>query len=111
MGILDHALVQDGKIVTFTRDRHGDQIPQSETAIKCKFRYITEIDKQVNREGVESFDAIIWLSPDTNINEGDIVFVDGSYWRINRIVKARRLANATVLFLKCLVKKHSLAED
>jgi hypothetical protein len=108
MGIISHTLNQEAKIVTTTQDKHGDQISSSETSIKCRFRYITELDRNSNKEGLESFDAIVWFEPDANIQEASIIFADGKYWRINRLIKARRLSGSIVEFLKGFVKKHDL---
>lgn len=108
MGIISHILNQDGKIVTTTKDKHGDQVKTSEASVKCKFRYITQVDKNVSREGLDSSDAIIWFEPTENVIEGSIIKVDDSYWRVDKLVKARRLSGNTVEFLKAFVKKHSL---
>jgi len=108
MGIISHILGQTAKIVTTSTDRHGDQLLVSETSIACRFRYITELDRNTNREGVEAFDAIIWFEPTAPIKESTIVFADENYWRINRLVKARKLSGSTVEFLKAFVKKHEL---
>lgn len=108
MGIISHTLKQEAKIVTTTTDKHGDQVASQETSVNCRFRYITELDRNVSREGLEAFDAIVWFEPDTEIEEGSIISVEGKYWRINRLIKARRLAGSTIEFLKAFVKKHEL---
>lgn len=111
MGILSHALEQDAKLVTATINEYGDQVPSEETTIKCRFRYITQLDKNVNSENVDAGnDAIIWFEPDADVVEGTIVKVDGVYWRIDRLIKARRLVGNTVHFLKAFVNRHQLGD-
>ena len=110
MGILTHALKQTAIIVTTTTDEYGDQITESSGSYPCKFRYITELDTNVNREALDTADAIIWFEPSAPISEGTIVKVDEYYWRVERLIKARKLAGNTVHFLKALVQRHALAD-
>ena len=110
MGILTHALKQAGKLVQATINIYGDQISGGETNVMCRFRNITELDKGSNIEGIDTADAIVWFEPDVSIEEGSIIKVDDEYWRIERLIKARRIASSDILFYKALVKKHQLAE-
>jgi hypothetical protein len=106
-GILAHAMNQDGKIVTTSRDKHGDQVVTEETDIKLRFRYITDVDRNTNREGLGS-EAMIWLSPDLAVVEGTILFAEDTYWRVQKLVKARRMSGSQVQFLKAFVNKHAV---
>lgn len=107
--MLENALLQDANIITTTTDKHGDQIQSATTSIKCRFRYITEINQSNNQEALNTgADAIVWTSSDTAIAEGTIIQVDDNYWRIIRLVKARRLSSADVQFLKAYVVRHEL---
>lgn len=108
--MLDHILKQECKIVTTSTDKHGDQVKTSETDTLCRFRYITQLGGNVSREDLEAFDAIIWLKADEDIEESSILFTDDKYWRVDRLVKARRMSGDTVEFLKAFVKKHDLVE-
>lgn len=110
MGIISHTLKQTASIITTTTNVYGDQIASSSGSYPCRFRYITELDKNVNREGLDTADAIIWFEPTAPIKEGAIVQVDEYYWRIDRLIKARKLAGENVEFLKALVKRHALAD-
>ena len=105
--MIDHILNQDAEIITTTTDRHGDQIEQSSTSVKCRFRYSTIMEKNLQREGLDSTDATIWLSPDTEVSEGTIIKVDGVYWRVDRLIKARKM-DADIQFYKAFVNRHSL---
>lgn len=111
MSLISHILKQDGELVTATVNFYGDEKPDSSTQVECKFRHITELDRTTNIEGETSADAIIWFEPDVNIQVGSIVGVDGEYWRVEKLIKARRLSGSDVVFLKALVKKHELADD
>ena len=106
--MITHILLQDAQVVPTTTDKHGDQVGGTPVDVKCRFRYITEIDRNVNREGLEASDAIIWFDPDVDIEEGSIVSVDSKYWRITRLVKASRMSGSTIEFLKAFVKAHQL---
>lgn len=106
-GLLAHAMNQDGKLVEVSRDKHGDQVITSETDIKLRFRYITDVDKNVNRESLGS-EAIIWLSPDLTLVEGDIIFAEDTYWRVQKLIKARKMSGNRVEFLKAFVNKHAV---
>lgn len=111
MSLLTGILQQDAVIITVATDKFGDQVPSSGASIKCRFRYITEIDRNNHMEGIDTNDATIWFEPNADISEGSIVYVDGGYWRINRLIKARRISGDEIQFLKAFVKKHSLAGD
>lgn len=109
MSIISHTLAQTAQIITTTTNFDGDQIQTATESILCRFRYVTEIDRTNNAESIDSADAIIWFEPTANISEGSIVLVDGHYWRVDSLVKARRLVGSTVMFLKAFVKRHQLA--
>lgn len=106
--MIDHALTQTGYIIPTTRDKYGDQVAGTPRAILCRFRYVTGIDRQLNAEAQTAIDAIIWVSGDEEIAEGTIVQVEGMYWRVDRLVKARKLSGSTVEFYKAYVNKHSM---
>jgi hypothetical protein len=112
MGILSHVLAQDAKLVTATVDKYGDQNPTAETSVKCRFRYITQLDKGTHMEGIGTDnEAIIWFEPDVDIVEGSIVKVDSVYWRVDKLVKARKLTGNTIEFLKAFVNRHEISEE
>lgn len=104
--MIDHVRNQTAYIVNTTTDKHGDQKQSSLTTIKVRFRYFTDIDRQQNREAITA-DAMIWLASDANVSEGSIIKVDDKYWRINTLVKARKM-DEEVQFLKAFVERHTL---
>ncbi len=111
MGILTHVLKQTAIIVETQLDKHGSQILVDTTSVACKFRYITELDTGVNKEGATSSDAIVWFEPTATVAEGTLIKVDDLYWRINRVIKARKLSGDAIHFLKALVNRHKLAGE
>lgn len=106
--MLSHTYNQTAKLIVTSKDKYGDQKQTSQTSISCRFRYITEVESNVNRESEEAFDAIVWVASDTAIVEGSILQIESKYWRVNRLVRARRLTDSTVQFLKAYVKRHEL---
>jgi hypothetical protein len=106
MGILSHALLGNGELLTATINKYGDQVVSGGTSVPCRFRYITGIVKGQNSEANTTFDAIVWFEPEAGVNEGDIVTINSLYWRIERLVRATRLNDNTVLFIKAYVNKH-----
>lgn len=110
MGIISHILTQSAKIITTTTDKHGDQVVDSSIDTLCRFRYSTNVDRSQAGEGIDASDAIIWFEASENIIEGNIVYADDKYWRVDRLIKARRMSGDTVEFLKAFVKKHEPVE-
>lgn len=109
MGILTHAMTQPCKIITTVTNGYGDQKKTAEVSTLCRFRYISELDKNTNREGLDTADAMVWLEPDTNITEASILFIDNAYWRVYRLIKARKMSGDEIEFIKVLVNAHSLS--
>lgn len=107
-GMLDHAFTQSGYLIPTTTDEHGDQIAGTPVAITGKFRYVTGVERGMNVEALEGIDAIIWLASDSTATEGSILQFDDMYWRVDRLVKARKLSGDTIEFLKAYVKKHTI---
>lgn len=105
--MLSHLMIQDAQLVTTVKDSHGDQVQTTTQEIKCRFRYITDVDRNINRESIDS-QAIIWLDPSLPVEEGSVIAVEGSYWRVERLVKARTMSSTNVEFLKAFVNRHTL---
>jgi hypothetical protein len=103
--MLEHAMTQTCQIFSTTVNKFGDFVEGGSVNMPCKFRYINALDRQANREGFQS-DAMAWFKVDSDIREGTIFRVDGAKFRVERVVKARRLANSTVLFLKAYLERY-----
>lgn len=110
MGILSHAINESSQLVDARIDEYGDQLSYGTEMVKCRFRYITELDRNVNAEAINA-DAMMWFEPDTSVSEGSIIYARGKYWRVERVIAGRRLIDNTTLFYKVLVKRHELAGE
>jgi hypothetical protein len=92
---------------TYTRDKYGDYVATTSNAIPCHFRYIVEQNTDTNNETTQS-DATAWFDGSENINKKDILLIDNEGFRVERVTKARRLRNTTVLFLKCDLQRYGI---
>lgn len=100
-------LNQEAVVYETETDKYGDQKSVSSQTLPCRFRYITNVDRNVQAESMGS-EAMIWFEPTAEVAEATIVQIDNGYWRIDKLVKARRASN-DVLFLKAFVTKHQLS--
>ena len=105
--LLTHILNQEATILTTSTDKYGDQTQSASVQVVCKFRYITGVEKNLNAESMLS-EAMIWFEPDVEISEANIVQVEGTYWRIDKLIKARRFVDG-IVFIKAFVTRHELA--
>lgn len=85
--------------VTVTRNGYGDYLATGETALPCHFRYITDQVTSTSNEVVDS-DALAWFEPDSGIDRKDIIKFDGEHFRVERVIKARRLRDPGIQFIK-----------
>ena len=109
MTLLTHILDQEATIITTTTNKYGDQMPESGDTLLCRFRYITGVERNLNQEAMLS-EAMVWFEPDADISEATILLIESSYWRIDKLVRARRFDKANV-FLKAFVTRHELAGE
>ena len=85
--------------VNYTRNAYGDYVSTSSTVLNCHFRYINEVITSNPTEQIQS-DAIAWFEPDADINMSDIVLVDGNHYRVEKLIRARKLRSPVVQFRK-----------
>jgi hypothetical protein len=104
--MLNHAMEQTAYLIETSYNDDGDQEFVSKESIKCRFRWITDMDVLTNREDLRS-DAMLWVKSDEDVSEGTIIRVGDDYFRIRRIVEARRLRGSTIYFKKCLLDKYA----
>lgn len=93
--------------VTTTRDGYGSYTASTSTALKCHFRYINNQITGVNNEVVQS-DAQAWFESDSGVSLKDIITFDGEHYRVEKIVKARRLRDPNVQFIKVELLKYGV---
>lgn len=94
------------KVVT-TRNAYGDFVGSSSVPLACHFRYITEQVSSTSDETIQS-DAMAWFEPDSGIEKEDIIMVDGEHFRVERLIKGRRLRSKVVHFIKVDLLKYGL---
>ncbi len=82
-----------------TRNAYGDFVGDTQVALPCHFRYITAQVTGDNNEQVQS-DAMAWFEPDSGVARKDVIVFDGEKFRIERVIKARRLRDTNVQFIK-----------
>lgn len=92
---------------TQTRNEYGDFISTGEVALPCHFRYITEQVSADTNEQIQS-DAMAWFEPDSGIERKDILKIEGEFFRVERVVKARRLRETAVQFIKVELLKYGV---
>lgn len=107
MGMITHLLNQTFRKISYTHNDWGDLKKITTSYMPCRFRYMTFLDKNTNREALNS-NAQIWFEPGAAIEEGDIGEVDGKMWQIDKLIKARKM-DAAVRFLKAEVSAHELS--
>jgi hypothetical protein len=93
--------------ITTTRNAYGDYVAGARTAHVCHFRYITELLTTNGNEAVRS-DAMAWFESDSGIVKKDILIIDGEGWKVDKVVKARRLRDSEVQFLKVTLMRYGL---
>lgn len=93
--------------VAYTRNSYSDFVAGVQTAIKCHFRYVANLITSGSSEALQS-DAMAWFEPDSGIKEQDILVIESEGFRVERVTKARRLRDPTVLFLKCDLLRYGI---
>jgi len=90
--------------INTTTDEYGGYVEGGSVALNCHFREITNTDITNNPQLAQS-DAICWLEPDSGVVEKDILVFNSEYYRVEKVIKARRLRNPNVVFLKCELQR------
>ena len=104
--MLGHAMEQTASIITTSRNKYGDEVLESSSEIKCRFRWITKSDSANNMENIKA-DAMLWVPTEIIISNGQIVFFNEEYFKVREIIEARRLRGDTVYFKKCYLDKYA----
>lgn len=108
MGTLTHILAQTLTVLVTTRNKYGDQEYTSGVSELCRFREITAIDlvsnRSNNREEIKA-DAMLWVEPESTIEEGKIIRVEGNFYRVGQVTRARKM-DGEVRFVKCVLEKY-----
>jgi hypothetical protein len=96
-----------GYKVNFTKNAYGDYTATSSTQLNCHFRYVNEVISASPNETIMS-DAMAWFNPSDSINEQDIVMIDGNHYRVEKVIRARKLRSTTVVFTKCYLLRYGM---
>ena len=91
--------------ITSARNAYGDYTASGQISLKCHVRMINDLVTSSSNEQIQS-DAMMWFEPDSGVVKGNIIKFEDVYYRVERLVEARRLRNPTVLFLKCDMLKY-----
>lgn len=89
--------------VTVTRNEWDDRIMGATSTLACHFRQIDVQNRMTHGEENDA-DAMVWFAAGTDIANGDTIIFDSVYYQIERIVKAVRLGEDIVQFIKCDLK-------
>ncbi|MDV7402861.1 hypothetical protein RZS08_66170, partial [Arthrospira platensis SPKY1] len=52
-------------------------------------------------------DAMAWFNPDADVMEQDLLEIDGGFYRVEKVIRARRLRSNAIQFIKCWLLKHN----
>lgn len=107
MSVLDLSdkMVETCSKVQTTYNGYGDLVyGVVEANLPCLFRPIEAIQiANSNREEV-TIDGMFWLRPTDGWDRGDIILYNGEYFRIDKLIEARRrLVDNSLQFLKAEV--------
>lgn len=86
----------------YTHNAYGDKVVSSTSTEPCHFRYITNENTNQSNEYLVG-DAMAWFEPDSSASEGDIYQIDGEFWKVKKVIKARRLNDPSVQFIKVVL--------
>jgi len=105
--MLKKSFVHTFQKVTAVRNAFGDQefdASAATTEIMGRLRESIQIIRLANQE-LYTTDAMAWFAPSESIAENDILLCEEAYWRVIKLVKARRLGRTAVQFLKCYLER------
>lgn len=91
--------------VTTTRNAYGDFTASGTTTLKCHFREITFQSTNQSNEQIDC-DAMAWFEPDSGVALQDIIKFEGEHYRVERLIKARKLRSKPVQFIKVELLKY-----
>lgn len=95
--------------VAVTINSYGDSVLGASEERNCLYRDISTLNRTSgNREEIE-IDGLFWF--DTfDWAKGDIILFDSEYYRVEKVIKARRrVADNALKFIKCEVTRYRQA--
>lgn len=103
--MLEHYFVHGCTLYTQTPDEYNDLRITNSTVTSCHFRDGRTLDSNLPAHEAEGADAMAWFRNSEVVNEGDILTVDGNSYRIIKVLKARRLGETRVQFIKTYLER------
>lgn len=98
-------MVHPCTLYTQTVDEYNDIRTTNSVSTTCWYRDNNSVDAgTVNREQ-ESSDGMAWFKPAEVVSPGDVLTVDGQSYRIMKVIKARRLGQTSIQFVKCYLER------
>ncbi len=84
------------------RNRYGDIVLTPSQTIKCLYRNISNLTRNVNfREEVE-IQGIFWFDPAATVKQGDVIGYLGQLYRLEDVTIAKTLLRRdNIHFIKC----------
>jgi len=103
--MINHFLKHTIYKFTATKSKYGDiEYSGDGTEIKGWIRENAEVVRSQNAETINC-DAMAWFKPDEGLREDDIIKFGDSYYRIKKMIYARRLGSNRINFLKALLQR------
>lgn len=107
--MLDEYLVDTCYKVQTVSDAYGDILDiENSEVIPCRFRYNSSYVRGANQQTKDT-SAMIWVASSSGISRSTYILYDGVYYKVERIIKARRLGETEVQFIKCELNEVNIA--
>lgn len=97
--MIEHWLKETILKVTFTTNEYGDREASSTEELQGRIREFSALEKANQMEGVIT-DAMGWLKPDAEIEEGDILQKEDVYYRVMGVKRAVKPGQTATEFIK-----------
>jgi hypothetical protein len=105
MSVISHILQQSARVLVTVLNRYGEQDYVSGVNELCRFREIIGIQNGSNQELVDA-DAMTWHEATSTVEEGSIMRIDNKFYRVEKVVNARKMGG-NIEFKKCYLQKYT----
>lgn len=87
---------------TATRNRYGDLGLAGGATVRCLYRDISRLDRNVQFSENVSIQGIFWFDPSSTVRKGTVIGYQGQLYRIENVTVAKQLVTTgSVHFIKC----------
>lgn len=102
---MEGKLVQSCTKITVTHNKYGDIEYGTTEDRSCLYRDISLSTRSPNRGEID-VDGIFWFDATDDWALGDVLLFEGEYYRVERLIKARRrVVDNSLKFIKCEVSR------